>query len=69
MHVVGDLVVAAVDEVLIDQRESTAVDRLMSEEVTERMSEVFAIRLLDALDGNGPHVRSHDGGRLIAGNM
>ncbi|MFI2349339.1 NUDIX hydrolase [Streptomyces sp. NPDC019443] len=46
-------------------RESTAVSWLTPEEVAERMSEVFAIRLLDALDGNGPHVRSHDGKRLI----
>lgn len=45
--------------------ESTAVAWLTSEEVAERMSEVYAIRLLDALDGNGPHVRSHDGKRLI----
>jgi ADP-ribose pyrophosphatase YjhB (NUDIX family) len=45
--------------------ESTAVDWLTPEEVSERMAEVFAIRLLDALDGNGPHVRSHDGKRLI----
>ncbi|MFE1438100.1 NUDIX hydrolase [Streptomyces sp. NPDC058739] len=45
--------------------ESTAVSWLTPDEVTERMSEVFAIRLLDALDGNGPHVRSHDGKRLI----
>ncbi|WP_460107619.1 NUDIX hydrolase [Streptomyces sp. YKOK-J1] len=45
--------------------ESTAVDWLTPDEVSERMSEVFAIRLLDALDGNGPHVRSHDGRRLI----
>lgn len=45
--------------------ESTAVSWLTSEEVAERMSEVYAIRLLDALDGNGPHVRSHDGKRLI----
>ncbi|WP_405934782.1 NUDIX domain-containing protein [Streptomyces longwoodensis] len=45
--------------------ESTAVSWLTPEEVSERMSEVFAIRLLDALDGNGPHVRSHDGKRLI----
>ncbi|MEW2317059.1 NUDIX hydrolase [Streptomyces bauhiniae] len=45
--------------------ESTAVSWLTPEEVSERMSEVFAVRLLDALDGNGPHVRSHDGKRLI----
>ncbi len=29
------------------------------------MSEVFAIRLLDALDDAGPHVRSHDGKHLV----
>ncbi|OII62674.1 NUDIX hydrolase [Streptomyces sp. CC53] len=45
--------------------ESTAVDWLTPEQITERMSEVFAIRLLDALDGHGPHVRSHDGTQLI----
>ncbi|WP_328676708.1 NUDIX domain-containing protein [Streptomyces sp. NBC_00322] len=45
--------------------ESTAVQWLTPEEVAERMSEVYAVRLLDALDGNGPHVRSHDGRRLI----
>ncbi|MEU9371239.1 NUDIX domain-containing protein [Streptomyces avermitilis] len=45
--------------------ESTAVAWLTPEEVSERMAEVYAIRLLDALDGNGPHVRSHDGKRLI----
>jgi len=44
--------------------ESTAVDRLTPAEVEERMSEVYAVRLLDALDGAGPHVRSHDGRRL-----
>lgn len=32
------------------------------------MSEAFAIRLLDALDGNGPHVRSHDGQRVLGEN-
>ncbi|MFD8805935.1 NUDIX hydrolase [Streptomyces sp. NPDC059597] len=46
-------------------RESTAVSWLTPEEVSERMSEVFAVRLLDALDGDGPHVRSHDGKRVI----
>ncbi len=45
--------------------ESTAVAWLTPEEVAERMAEVYSIRLLDALDGNGPHVRSHDGKRLI----
>ncbi|MFJ5653863.1 NUDIX domain-containing protein [Streptomyces sp. JL1001] len=46
--------------------ESTAVSWLTPDEVSERMAEVYAVRLLDALDGNGPHVRSHDGKQLIA---
>ncbi|WP_327296191.1 NUDIX hydrolase [Streptomyces sp. NBC_01197] len=45
--------------------ESTAVDWLTPDEVSERMGEVYAVRLLDALDGAGPHVRSHDGRRLL----
>ncbi|MDF3300564.1 NUDIX hydrolase [Streptomyces tropicalis] len=45
--------------------ESTAVEWLPPDEVRERMSEVFAIRVLDALEGNGPYVRSHDGRVLI----
>ncbi|WP_405944271.1 NUDIX hydrolase [Streptomyces sp. NBC_00932] len=44
--------------------ESTAVDWLTPDEVSDRMGEVYAVRLLDALDGAGPHVRSHDGKRL-----
>lgn len=46
--------------------ESTAVRWLTREEVEDRMSEVYAVRLLDALDGNNPHVRSHDGRRLLS---
>ncbi|MFE5089201.1 NUDIX hydrolase [Streptomyces sp. NPDC056638] len=45
--------------------ESTAVEWLTQEQISERMSEVYAIRLLDALGGAGPHVRSHDGKHLI----
>ncbi|MEU9416933.1 NUDIX domain-containing protein [Streptomyces sp. NPDC051000] len=45
--------------------ESTAVAWLTREEVPEQMSEVFAVRLLDALDGTGPHVPSHDGRHLV----
>ncbi|MFJ6853713.1 NUDIX hydrolase [Streptomyces sp. NPDC091271] len=45
--------------------ESTAVEWLTPEQITERMSEVYAIRLLDALDETGPHVRSHDGKHLL----
>ncbi len=45
--------------------ESTAVEWLTPEQITERMSEVYAIRLLDALDEAGPHVRCHDGKHLL----
>ncbi|MEU7277547.1 NUDIX domain-containing protein [Streptomyces sp. NPDC045431] len=45
--------------------EALAVDWLTPAEVAERMSEVYAVRLLDALDGEGPHVRSHDGRHLL----
>ncbi|MGY0068596.1 NUDIX hydrolase [Streptomyces sp. QTS137] len=45
--------------------ESAAVSWLTPDEVSERMAEVYAIRLLDALDGNGPHVRSHDVKQLL----
>ncbi|WP_434100952.1 NUDIX hydrolase [Streptomyces microflavus] len=45
--------------------ETTAVEWLTPEQINERMSEVYAIRLLDALDGAGPHVRSHDGEHLL----
>ncbi|MFE2536502.1 NUDIX hydrolase [Streptomyces sp. NPDC059371] len=46
--------------------ESTAVAWLTPDEVQECMSKVFAIRVLDALNGNGPQVRSHDGECLIS---
>lgn len=29
------------------------------------MTEVYAVQLLDALDGAGPGIRSHDGKQLI----
>ncbi|MFI7871185.1 NUDIX domain-containing protein [Streptomyces salinarius] len=45
--------------------ESTAVSWLTPDEVSNRISEVYAIRLLDALDRAGPHGRSHDGKHLI----
>lgn len=44
--------------------ESTAVAWLTPEEVKERMTEVYSVRLLDALDSDAPHVRTHDGKRL-----
>lgn len=44
--------------------ETTAVEWLTPEQAPERMSEVYATRLLDALETNGPHVRTHDGVQL-----
>ncbi|TQN30404.1 ADP-ribose pyrophosphatase YjhB (NUDIX family) [Haloactinospora alba] len=44
--------------------ESTAVAWLTTDQVATRMSEVYAVRLLDALDRTGPHVRTHDGRTL-----
>jgi 8-oxo-dGTP diphosphatase len=46
--------------------ESTAVAWLTPDEITQSMSEVYAVRLLDALTDDGPHVRSHDGKHLAA---
>ncbi|WP_338676393.1 NUDIX domain-containing protein [Streptomyces sp. SCSIO 30461] len=45
--------------------ESTAVEWITPGEASELMAEAYAVRLLDALDGAGPHVRCHDGRRLI----
>ncbi|MFB8170661.1 NUDIX hydrolase [Kitasatospora purpeofusca] len=46
--------------------ESTAVDWLTPAEVEDRMSEVFAVRILDALRGDAvPSIRTHDGQRLL----
>ncbi|MFG2439042.1 hypothetical protein [Streptomyces sp. NPDC048508] len=45
--------------------ESAAVDSLTRKEASERMAQVFAIRPLDALDGNRLNVRNHDGKQLM----
>ncbi|WP_318213988.1 NUDIX hydrolase [Streptomyces sp. SCL15-6] len=46
--------------------ESTAVEWLTAEEVENVMGEVYAVRVLDALDAaSAPHVRSHDGRHLL----
>ncbi|MGW1889182.1 hypothetical protein ACWCP6_02840 [Streptomyces sp. NPDC002004] len=45
--------------------EPTVVSWPAPEEVSEHMPEVFAIRVLDALESTGLHVRSHDGKHLI----
>ncbi|MFI8911767.1 NUDIX hydrolase [Streptomyces sp. NPDC053513] len=46
--------------------ESTAVEWLTRDEVETRMGEVYAVRILDALDVvSAPYVRVHDGRHLI----
>ncbi|MFI6844949.1 NUDIX domain-containing protein [Kitasatospora sp. NBC_00085] len=46
--------------------ESTAIDWLTPAEVSDRMAEVYAVRLLDALrHDSAPSVRSHDGRCLL----
>jgi 8-oxo-dGTP pyrophosphatase MutT (NUDIX family) len=46
--------------------ESAAVAWLTPDEVAEQMTEAFAIRVHDALEGPWPHVRAHDGVHLLA---
>ncbi|GGN96285.1 NUDIX hydrolase [Actinoplanes lobatus] len=46
--------------------ESAAVAWWTADEVTEHMSETFAVRVLDALDTTNVAVRLHDGVQLIA---
>lgn len=45
--------------------ETTAVDWLTPDQIRDKMSEVYAIRLLDAIRDDGPHTRSHDGRGLL----
>ncbi|GAA2778360.1 MULTISPECIES: NUDIX domain-containing protein [Kitasatospora] len=49
--------------------ESIGVDWLLPAEVSERMAEVYAVRMLDALrvDDAAPSIRTHDGRRLLGG--
>jgi ADP-ribose pyrophosphatase YjhB (NUDIX family) len=46
--------------------EATEVAWFDRDEVSRVMAEAFAVRLLDALEDTGPHVRVHDGERLLA---
>ena len=48
----------------ITTTESVAVEWATPQQVSERMSEVYSVRLLDALQTNMPKVRTHDGVRL-----
>ena len=45
--------------------ESTEVRWFTRAEVEHHMVEAYAVRVLDALDSEGPHVRAHDGRRLM----
>jgi hypothetical protein len=46
--------------------EAAEVLWLNQDDVTGAATEAFAVRVTDALDENGPHVRHHDGTRLLA---
>jgi ADP-ribose pyrophosphatase YjhB (NUDIX family) len=46
--------------------ETTAVRWLTRDEVVDFMAETTAIRVLDAIADDGPHVRTHDGVQLLA---
>lgn len=46
--------------------EAVEVDWLDSSQVTGRMAEAFAIRLVDAVENDGPRIRTHDGRRLLS---
>ncbi|MFI8995702.1 NUDIX hydrolase [Streptomyces sp. NPDC053542] len=55
-----------VDGVERTSSESTAVEWLTPAEVETRMAEVYAVRVLDALNSaTAPHVRAHDGRHLL----
>lgn len=45
--------------------ETQAFAWLTPDEIAERMTEVFAVRILDAFEPVGPQVRSHDGVNLL----
>jgi 8-oxo-dGTP diphosphatase len=45
--------------------ESANVDWWTADQITERMGETFAVRVLDALDAQDVAVRLHDGVRLL----
>ncbi|BCK69788.1 NUDIX hydrolase [Streptomyces libani subsp. rufus] len=48
--------------------ESVDVRWFTREEVEGHMTEAYAVRVLDALDGRGPQVRAHDGRRVLEVN-
>jgi hypothetical protein len=46
--------------------EATEVAWLDTAQITERMAEAFAIRLIDAREAGEPRIRIHDGRNLLA---
>jgi ADP-ribose pyrophosphatase YjhB (NUDIX family) len=46
--------------------EATEILWMDRDQVAAHMTEAFAIRVLDALDGPWPHIRHHDGTRLVS---
>lgn len=49
--------------------ESAAVTWLTPDEVNDRMAEVFAIRIADALHSEFPQIRTHDGRELTGADV
>lgn len=45
--------------------ESTAVEWITLQEAKHTMSEVYAVRVTDAMDAETPYVRAHDGRHLL----
>lgn len=50
---------------LRESDETTDFAWLNPDEIKQRMTEVFAVRILDAYEPDGPQVRSHDGVNLL----
>ena len=48
-----------------DTAEASEVAWLTSDEISDRMDEAYAIRLLDALQSAAPQIRAHDGVQLL----
>jgi len=46
--------------------EATEITWFTLDEVAARMTEVYAARVTDAFNGPWPHIRQHDGSRLVA---
>lgn len=55
----------AVGGAAAETAEAVQVDWLTPDEVTENMTEAFAVRVYDALAGPWPHIRAHDGVHLV----